>query len=739
MSAASSPAASSDLLAMQLLAQNPSPILHLTATGDVQYANPAAEALLQQFSPTERPMQLQRLAALTSPVGQPLPEIVLAGQYFSVAMVPAAHGAGTLYLTDATASYLKDQRAFFETVFHHLPTGVAIFDAQHRFQYVNPAAIRNAEIREWIIGKNNFEYCLHRNHPLDMAVERKRQFERAVQQRAEVTWEETIQSPTGPRHWLRLYHPVFGPDGELRMLVGSSADITDRYLAEQELERAKQVAEASVRARETFLSNMSHEIRTPMNGVLGMAGLLARTELSAQQQEYVSIIRNSGNHLLSVLNDVLDVAKITSGKLEMEHTPFDLANVIRIATQTQAFRATEKGIRFLLHPLQLPAQPVLGDPHRLSQVLLNLLSNAIKFTQQGEVALLVRCQAETESALTVQFQVSDTGVGVPAHKQEAIFDSFSQAYADTTRNFGGTGLGLTISSSLVEQLGGNLVVCSVPGEGSTFSFSLTFAKAAATQAVPDAHSLAATDAELVRGWRVLLVEDHDINRLLAQLVLEHYGVLVDAAISGAAALQLFEQHRYECILMDIQMPDMSGLDVTAAMRRHTEAARATTPIIAFTANAFRADNEKYLAAGMDDCMTKPFDEAELLRKMLALHRPSNAAAPLFDLSDLHQMAHGNPAFVRRILEAFMQQTPTLLAQLEQAVAAAAWPAAAACAHKLKPSLKLLRCLKLLEATQLLETKPATEAHKSAAQHLISTLPRLLTQLQKHLATDAMPN
>ncbi|MBG8552624.1 response regulator [Hymenobacter guriensis] len=719
-----------DSLAAQLLAQSPNPVLRLMANGAVAYANPAAEALLGQLGAEQEAVVLQRLLALPSAA-----DISLNGQHYQVAVVADAD-ARTLYFTDTTARQLTEQRAFFETVFQHLPTGVAIFDADQRFLYVNPAAVRNDEVREWLIGKDNFEYCQHRNHPITMAVERQQKFELAVQQRSEVMWEETVHGLAGTRHWLRIYHPVFDADGTLRMVVGSSADITDRYLAEQETTRARHAAEAAVRARETFLANMSHEIRTPMNGVLGMAGLLARTELSAQQQEYVSIIRNSGNHLLSVLNDVLDVAKITSGKLELEHMPFDLGNVIRIATQTQAFRANEKDLQFVLEPLDLPEILVLGDPHRLSQVLLNLLSNAIKFTQQGEVRLLARCRQETEAALMVHFRVSDTGVGVPASKQEAIFASFAQAYADTTRNFGGTGLGLTISSTLVEQLGGNLVLCSVPGEGSTFSFTLTFPKAPAGF-VAEHHAPAPHDAGLVQGWRVLLVEDHDVNRLLAQLVLEHYGVTVDAAVSGAAALQLFEQHRYQCILMDIQMPDMSGLDVTAAMRRHPDDARARTPIIALTANAFRADNEKYLAAGMDDCVAKPFDEAELLRKMLALHQKAEATAPLFDLHDLHQMAHGSPTFARRILESFLEQTPAVLAQLQQAATDADWPTVAMCAHKLKPSLKLLRSPELLAAVRELENPTAQAAGRRAASHQLSnTLPTLLVQLQANLEATA---
>ncbi|MBO2013125.1 PAS domain-containing hybrid sensor histidine kinase/response regulator [Hymenobacter negativus] len=573
----------------------------------------------------------------------------------------------------------------------------------------------------------------------------------------------SIKLANGETMWLQTVRCPLMLADDTTQVLGVSTDITA-------LKAAQHAAEAAATARENFLANMSHEIRTPLNGVLGMTSLLAKTGLNEQQRNYAAIIQHSGRHLLNVVNDVLDMAKITSGKLELEQVAFNLCDSMGNAAHPLVLQAQEKGIRVLGTRLRdsCPHPWVVGDPYRLNQVLLNLLSNAIKFTPVGgTITVGGHFVSETDDTLTTEFRVTDTGIGITPDKLESIFQEFTQAYADTTRQFGGTGLGLSISRALVTQMGGRLTVQSEPGKGSSFAFITTLPKASAEARQAVLAPLAPIQEAAVRGTRVLLVEDNPVNREVAQLLLEGHGVLVDGAASGIEALELFEQYRYDAVLMDIQMPGMNGLEATARIRAHANPAKAVTPILALTANAFRADAEKYQAAGMNDTLPKPFEETELLSKLASLiagvssplltvetpaavppapaaprkaRKPKAAKAlpaepePPYNLALLHQTAHGSTGFMNRILSSFHTNTPGSVAELRAAHAAADWPAIAALAHKLKPSLRLVGAAGLTPIIATLEAADASEAERQvAATAFAAGLEAVLAVLPKEVS------
>ncbi|MDQ2770366.1 MAG: PAS domain S-box protein [Bacteroidota bacterium] len=497
-----------------------------------------------------------------------------------------------------------------------------------------------------------------------------------------------------------LYHTfVMREPGQEPYIISHAHDITGRIMAEHETQRAREEAEASARARQNFLANMSHEIRTPMNGVLGMTAQLAKTRLDPRQQELVRVIGSSGRHLLAVLNDVLDMAKISAGKLELEASPFNLCDSVGEALHPLMTQAREKGLAFHSKALRetYPNSWIVGDAHRLNQVLLNLVSNAIKFTTQGSISVTSQLLTETKTTMTVRFCVADTGPGIEPAQQALMFESFTQANADTARQHGGTGLGLSISRALVAQMGGLLQLESKPGEGSSFCFALTLPKAPAPAA--DTPAAAATyDTGRLRGARVLLIEDNEINRTVARMMLEPWGVELDEVEDGATGLARLAENDYDLVLTDIQMPGLSGIDVTQRLRQLPDPRRAATPIIALTANAFRADIERYLAAGVNDCLTKPYDEATLYQKMEAL-LPS--LAPVFDLGPLRNMAQGRAAFVNKIIQSFLTNMPTSVAQLRAAGAAGNWAEVGRLVHHIKPNLHTLRVADISEPVELL--------------------------------------
>ncbi|MBF0183317.1 MAG: response regulator [Magnetococcales bacterium] len=431
--------------------------------------------------------------------------------------------------------------------------------------------------------------------------------------------------------------PLFDEQGNITHFVAIKEDISDKKLAEEELKQAKVSAEKANQAKSDFLANMSHEIRTPMNAIIGLSHLCLQTSLDKRQKDYIQKVHQSATSLLRIINDILDYSKIEAGRLAMERVDFVLEEVLRSVALVTSLKAQEKQLKFLMETAADVPPVLLGDPLRLGQILINLTSNAIKFTERGEVAVATQVVCQEEATVRLQFTVRDTGIGMNTEQIAGLFHAFTQADASVSRRFGGTGLGLTIAKRLIEQMQGSIRVESSPGLGSRFIFEVQLGVANRLTVSPlrssdDLHAmkvLAISQSQqklrvALSGARILLVEDNEINRLVAKELLEQANITVLHAANGEQAVQMVSAERFDGVLMDVQMPVMDGLTATRLIRSDPQ--RHALPILAMTANVMRGDREVCLQAGMQDHIAKPIDPDVFFATLARWIKPAQPVA-----------------------------------------------------------------------------------------------------------------
>jgi len=756
---------------------------------------------------------------------------------------------------------LKQRNIFFESLINNGQGELAVVDKDQRYLLVNPHSISSPELREWIIGKNDFEYCAYRDINPDIAQVRRRHFLKALRTSRDVSWEEKRENSGGePTYIQHKYHPVYDEEGNIAYVISYGWNITSHKQAELRLEgqqefmrqvmaatpnpvyvrnelgelmvanrafahlheltvknllkpgalamdysrrrdleilsstaivrvqeyyrrpqgeevwfdtfkkpfsrpdgsryllsissditdlnRAQQKAQYSAHAKEIFMANMSHEIRMPMNGILGIARMLQKTPLSPDQSDYLDIILTSADNLMVVINDVLDFAKIESGKVALESIPFDVTATLQSTVRSLAFRAEEKGLYLRLDLPSEPLPTVEGDPHRLNQVLINLINNAIKFTSRGGVGVSVHLSKAIDRRVELTFKIEDTGIGIPNEKFGAVFESFTQAYSSTSRVYGGTGLGLTICKNLIELQGGSIWLESNVNLGSRFYFTLPYLVSDEVPLSKEREQL--MDPELLQGLHILLAEDNEINQLLAFSLLSSWNIKVTIANDGQEALEKAREQVYDLILMDIQMPRMNGLDAT--MRIRTEAnGNQHTPIVALTANALKNEVDSYEGSGFTAHLIKPYHENDLYQllarctgrdkghHLVRLKDGIENSSSLYDFSMLGPLAD-DANFVHKMQQLFLDTVPLQLQQLQHATEVQDWEQAAQLAHSLRASYGNIGITAAANAVKQLEKYVTNQTDLEELPSLLQIASDVTTQVAnaftKQLATNA---
>ena len=496
-------------------------------------------------------------------------------------------------------------------------------------------------------------------------------------------------------------------------------DITDRKRVENELsrgavalKRAKEAAETANRAKSEFLANVSHEVRTPLNAVIGTAELLGETNLTPVQRDHVHVIAESAESLLAILNDILDSSKIEAGKLDIEQRLLHLRDHLGDVLKSLASRVGDKDLELVSDVSADVPDTLIADPGRLRQVLFNLVGNAIKFTERGEVVLRVRQQESTDAHVTLSFEVSDTGIGVPPDKQEVIFQEFVQADASTTRRYGGTGLGLAIASRLISAMGGQISLSSEVGRGSTFRFTIRCGLGALAGEEPAGHLGRELPVRL-RQLRVLLAEDSLANQRVAVAMLEKDGHTVMVVSTGAEAVDAFMAESFDVVIMDLQMPEMDGFEALRAIRqREHEAGTSRTPMVALTARATRDDEERCSAAGFDGYLSKPFRSRQLFEAISASLPPQHTrGGPSAEVSARDtgldweaalDTVDGDSELLGKVVQGFLSQQASLIAELRDALRTSDLGVVQRVAHTIGGSLRLFEGSQVVERAEQLE-------------------------------------
>jgi len=596
-------------------------------------------------------------------------------------------------------TYVK-RGGFFKAVVEDGSDIIFIVDYTGQILYHNPSVKETLGYRaNALVGKNFFDFILPETLPV---------FRKAYLQSTKKKFNESIEfqfrCKDNSFRYLEFNSINLYQKEKIKGLILDCRDIAQRKKDAEELLRAQ-------KTKELFLANISHEIRTPINGIAGMASLLSQNPNANEQTTYLHAIQSAADNLKVIINDILDLASIESGKLKFEKIGFNLNDLLQSLVSTFAFQVSEKHLELKFHLQEEANKIFIGDPVRLNQILLNLISNAIKFTHRGSIFLSCTVKKREAKKTILSFEVRDTGIGIAKDKLHTIFESFSQADASVTRKYGGTGLGLTIVRQLVELQGGSIAVDSKESVGSSFTFTIPYEIGGQNNIKGKLPKDSTVLKKTLKELSVLLVEDNDINRLYASSILKIWDCKIDIAENGYVALEKIKNGYYDIILMDIQMPVMDGFEATQAIRAGLPP-KSQVPIIALTANATAKDIDRCLDSGMNDCIGKPFTPEELYDKLAPFYHLARKSTPakvvarhgkkITDLTYLKTISNNNHKFIQEMVQAFLQSIPKSIEEIRSNTQAQEWTMLARAVHKVKPSLTLIGLTTTREKAMKLE-------------------------------------
>ena len=637
------------------------------------------------------------------------------------------------------------------------PATIVITDHRGRIEYVNPKFTEiSGYLPEEAIGQNP-RILNSGSQPVELY----RDLWNTILSGREWRGDFCNRKKNGELHWERAsISPIRDAQGDITHFVAIKEDVTEDRRIAGELLAAREAAQAASISKSEFLANMSHEIRTPLSAIIGFSDLTLRTSLPARQQGYVQKIQRAGELLLSIINDILDFSKIEARQLEMEQIPFRLDDIVANVVNIVQHRALDKGLSLLVGPSPKAASYLVGDPHRLSQIVVNLLSNAVKFTEQGEVALETSLLAQENDRVRLRFSVRDTGIGITDEQIKKLFNPFTQADGSMTRRFGGTGLGLAISKQLVELMGGEIACESTPGQGSIFTFTAWFSVCAASDIVPNQGMEHPGRGEKGAAFdfsdsRILLVEDNETNRQLAIELLKETGAAVDVAVNGRKAVTMITEGStlYDLVLMDIQMPVMDGYEATRIIRSDNRFT--SLPIIAMTAHAMQDERQKILEAGADAHITKPINARTMLQVMKFFLHDQESGVYLrerfaagsgnelllpqisgLDISGALNRLDGNGKLYLWVLRSFVEKESTAATTLEKALRAGDKKSALRHIHTIIGTAGTMGAVELvtlsLQLEKAIEQDDSSTRIMDALENVAAELKRLAMELKAHL-------